>query len=184
MRDSAGHRELLTAAGGFWRWAFRGGSAREAYRALLAAGVEWLMAGSQRGVASGVQAEPIVPRGIPVTFRWTSGEVPEDSVTVELAGQDSTIRRQVVFGADRTTSVALEPGVYRWRVRHPVRSEGTVAVEAYSPEFVPRTPVEQEARPATVQTARVGLRELWWAFGIAMLALVIEWAVRVRRGLP
>lgn len=184
MRDSAGHRELLTAAGGFWRWAFRGGSAREAYRALLAAGVEWLMAGSQRGVASGVQAEPIVPRGIPVTFRWTSGEVPEDSVTVELTGQDSTIRRQVVFGADRTTSVALEPGVYRWRVRHPVRSEGTVAVEAYSPEFVPRTPVEQEARPATVQTARVGLRELWWAFGIAMLALVIEWAVRVRRGLP
>ncbi|MDH4349637.1 MAG: hypothetical protein OEW56_00625 [Gemmatimonadota bacterium] len=183
-RDSAGRRELLSAANGFWRWAFRGARDREVYRAMLSAGVEWLLEGNRRGTVTAVRAEPVVPRGIPVPFHWMSGAAPEDSIAIELAGPDSTIQRRVVFGADRTGFVALEPGVYRWRVRDPVRADGTVAVETFSPEFVPRIPVEPEERWVAAQRARVGLRELWWGFGIAMLAFVIEWAWRLRRGLP
>jgi len=58
-------------------------------------------------------------------------------------------------------------------------------VEAFSPEFVPRTPVPSvTAASAAVGGDSVGLRELWWGFGLVMLALFAEWAWRVRRGLP
>jgi hypothetical protein len=44
--------------------------------------------------------------------------------------------------------------------------------------------VEADARPVAVRAARVGLRELWWGFAIAMLVFLTEWAWRLRRGLP
>jgi hypothetical protein len=184
VRDSAGRRELVTTAGGLWRWAFRGGLEREAYRTLLAAGVEWLLAGDPSGSVAALLAEPVVPRGIPITFRWAGAGTPPDTVTLEVAGPDSTFAHPVVFKADRTAAVPLAPGVYRWRLRGPAAAEGTVAVESYSPEFVPRARVEADARPVAVRAARVGLRELWWGFAIAMLVFLTEWAWRLRRGLP
>jgi hypothetical protein len=184
VRDSAGRRELVTTAAGFWRWAFRGGHEREAYRTLLAAGVEWLVAGDQPGTVPTLVAEAVVPRGIPVTFRWAGAGPPPDTVALEVTGPDSTVAHRLVFGADRTAPVPLEPGVYRWRLPGAAAAEGTVAVEGYSPEFVPRARVEADARPVAVRAARVGLRELWWAFGMAMLVLLAEWAWRLRRGLP
>ncbi|HEX9633325.1 MAG TPA: hypothetical protein VGA02_12770, partial [Gemmatimonadales bacterium] len=183
-RDSAGRRELITTAAGLWRWAFRGGHDREAYRTLLAAGVEWLLAGDQPGTVPVLLGEPVVARGIPVTFRWAGAGPPPDSATLEVTGPDSTARHRIGFGADRTAALPLAPGVYRWRLRGPVAAEGTVAVEEYSPEFVPRARVAPDPRPPALRTARVGLRELWWVFGIAMLAFVAEWAWRLRRGLP
>jgi hypothetical protein len=80
--------------------------------------------------------------------------------------------------------MALPPGVYRWRAGGPTAAAGTVAVEEYSPEFVPRAPTVPAGRPVATRVARVGLRELWWGFAVAGLALLAEWAWRVRRGLP
>jgi hypothetical protein len=184
VRDSAGRREVVTAAAGLWRWAFRAGRDREAYRSLVAAGVEWLLADRRGGAVAAFMADEVVPRGIPVTLRWTGAGEPPDSVRVEMTGSDSAFVRTIRFGADRTAAVALPPGIYMWRVRSPVATEGLVAVEGYSAEFVPRPPVDSDAAVRRVQTARVGLRELWWGFGIAMALLVAEWAWRVRRGLP
>ena len=183
-RDSAGRRELVTTAAGLWRWAFRGGHDREAYRTLLAAGVEWLLAGDRTGTVPVLLGEPVVARGIPVTFRWAGAGTPPDTVTLEVTGPASTVEYRIGLGADRTAALPLAPGVYRWRLRGPVAAEGVVAVEEYSPEFVPRARVAPDPRPPALRTARVGLRELWWVFGIAMLALVAEWAWRLRRGLP
>jgi hypothetical protein len=49
---------------------------------------------------------------------------------------------------------------------------------------VPRAPVTGELVAAGVPAERVGLRSLWWVFGIAMLAFLVEWGWRARRGLP
>jgi len=80
--------------------------------------------------------------------------------------------------------MALAPGIYRWRVRSPTPAEGVVAVERFSAEFVPRPRIAPASAAPGVRQARVGLRDLWWGFGIALVALLAEWAWRVRRGLP
>ena len=184
-RDSAGRRDLVTTAEGFWRWAFRGGSEREAYRALLAAGVEWLLRGVAGGQPAPIVAPATVTRGLPVPLRWVAGEIPADSVTVTFAGPDTTLMRRVVFGADGVASVDLPVGAYRWRMEGTPGAAGVTVVEAYSPEFVPRArAVVSGTEPAPSGGVRVPLRELWWVFGVAALALVAEWAWRLRRGLP
>lgn len=183
-RDSAGRRELVTTAAGFWRWAFRGGRDREAYRSLLAGGVEWLLEGDRGGTVAALRADPVVPRGVPVSLRWAGAGDPPDSVVLEVTGADSTVVRTVRFGADGAAVLPLAPGVYRWRARGPAAADGTVAVEEYSAEFVPRARVAAGGAAAAARGPRVGLRELWWGFGIVMLLLLAEWAWRVRRGLP
>jgi len=184
-RDSAGRRTLVSTGEGFWRWAFRGGADREAYRTLLAAGVEWLLRGTNVRPEAALTVEPTVPRGVPVPVRWVADAIPTDSVRLEFAGADTTLRRRVAFGEDRLAAVSLPPGVYRWRADGVRGAQGVTVVETYSPECVPRASVPAgSAADAGFGTARVGLRELWWVFGIAMLLLLVEWGWRVRRGLP
>jgi hypothetical protein len=77
----------------------------------------------------------------------------------------------------------LDPGVYRWRAAD-LNASGLVVVEEYSDEFVAR-PVAVPAGSAwQPPTRRVGARETWWMFALALGALVVEWAWRIRRGLP
>jgi hypothetical protein len=183
-RDSLGRRELVCTAAGFWRWAFRGGRDREAFRSLLAAGVEWLLADDGGGAGQALVAtDAVVPRGAPVTFRWAGVDDPPDSVALELAVADTSVARTAVLGVDGTAALPLPPGVYRWRARG-LAAGGTIAVEEYSPEFVPRARAESGGDHGPVRAARIGLRELWWGFGVAIVALLAEWAWRVRRGLP
>lgn len=184
-RDSAGRRDLVTTAEGFWRWAFRGGADREAYRALLAAGVEWLLQGAAGGQPAPVAVGATVPRGQPVPLRWADDEIPADPITITFTRPDTTVMRRVAFGADGRATVDLPVGVYRWRVEGMPAAAGVTAVERFSPEFVPRERAGM-AVGASVPAGGVpvALRELWWVFGIAALALVAEWAWRLRRGLP
>lgn len=182
--DSAGRRTLTTGAAGFWRWAFRGGASREAYRTLLAAGIEWLLEGTGRDREAPVIADRVVPRGVPVTFRWVGSAEMPDSTRVEFAGPDSSGTAVLVWGPDGRAAVPLGPGVYRWRVPGLADAGGIAAVEAYSPEFVPRAPVAATSGAAPTHAARVGLRDVWWMFVLAIAALVTEWAWRIRRGLP
>ena len=39
-----GNRRVVIGVQGLWRWAFRGGSSEQAYRALFAGTVDWLLA--------------------------------------------------------------------------------------------------------------------------------------------
>ncbi|HXV86107.1 MAG TPA: hypothetical protein VD793_05385 [Gemmatimonadales bacterium] len=186
-RDSAGVRQLVTTGEGLWRWALRGGAHREAYRTLVAAGVDWLL-GSDAGIRAGpVGFTPVVPRGTPVTFQWRSG-VPPDSLVVQLTG--TTSRRAVLrFDAAGRADLLLPPGVYRWSLPEAGRSiEGTgglLAVEEYSDEFRPRAVTLAPAAGSDgLASVFRRTRDRWWLFGLVLACLVAEWAWRLRRGLP
>lgn len=175
-------RAVTTAGGGLWRWAFRGGVPREAYRALLAGGVEWLLgADAQVQRAAPLTASRVVSRGIPVTFRWTGDTLP-DSTVVTLRTADSSWAVALRFGADSAARVPLEPGTYRWSA---AGTRGTAVVEAYSDEFPP-APVAAfvgDPGPGVMLLVRHA-RERWWLYVIAILAFAGEWGWRQRRGLP
>jgi hypothetical protein len=183
-RDSAGRREMVTSASGLWRWAFRGGEDREGYRALLGAGLEWLLDDQVSTRTAPLVAEPVVPRGIPIGFRWMPGTPAPDSLSLAFHGPDSTRVRTLRLGGGQGGSVLLPPGIYEWRTTCGVSASGTVAVEEYSPEFVPRPRVAIAGTPTSARERAVGLRELWWGFGLVMLLLFAEWGWRARRGLP
>jgi hypothetical protein len=182
-RDSAGQRQLTTAGTGLWRWALRGGRPGEAYRALVAAGVDWLLRSGTTPGTMRLTALRVVPRGVPAAFRWRGDSVP-DSVAVALAGGDTTRRITLQFDPDGVALVSLEPGVYRWSA--PLwRAGGVVAVESYSDEFAPRpVVVPADDGRGGARILEVYARQRWWLFVVAVLALAGEWAWRQRRGLP
>jgi hypothetical protein len=182
--DSAGVRVLATAGEGLWRWALRGGAAREAYRSVLAGGLDWLLGtGSERG-PSVLTASAAVTRGTPVLFRL-AGDSLADSLRIEVT--DGRVARGVTlrFDAQGMARVWLSAGAYRWSMPLPVAASGAFVVEAYSDEFPPR-PVTVPAGGGALRTG-MGLtyaRQRPWYFGVVLLALVGEWIWRHKRGLP
>jgi hypothetical protein len=168
-RDSSRQRRLTLAGAGLWRWVLRGGAAREAYRALLAAGMT---------------------RGVPVTFRWLGGNgdaraAPPDSAALRITGPDSTLRMTISFDSEGLALVSLAPGVYSWSFPAVTGARGMTVVEEFSDEYPPRpvTLMASEAGSAFALVLRRA-RENWWLFVIAVLAFLGEWGWRQRRGLP
>jgi hypothetical protein len=184
LSDTAGRRQLVSAASGFWRWAFRGGIEREAYRSLLSAGIEWLLRDAPTRATQSVVVDRVVPQGVPVTFQWVGDADRPDTLTVELGTGDDVRRLALVLGPDDRAEAAVEPGVYRWRAPGIDNAAGVVAVETFSPEFVPRAPVAGGDRPSVASGVPVGLRELWWVFAGVIVLFLTEWGWRMRRGLP
>ena len=180
-REEGNVRRVTVAVEGLWRWPFRGGSSEQSYRSLVAGTASWLLSGadSAEGAARPVQA--VVANGRPVTFEWLGmgPAVAQPVVWSGAAGQSTDTLR---FGGDGRAQVWLAPGEYRYRL--PGGAVGTVAVEEYSEEFLPK-PVSltarqgRVARPATRSTAR----EWLWLFGICVLGLSGEWLARRRLGL-
>jgi hypothetical protein len=183
-RDSSRRRRLTTAGAGMWRWVLRGGAAREAYRALVAAGTDWLLGTDGISRAVPIVANSAVARGLPVTFRWT-GPSPPDSLALMITGPDSTRHLTVSFDAAGLAPVSLEPGVYTWSFPEVRAAQGIAVVEEFSDEFHPRTVtlVAGEAASSFALVVRRA-RENWWLFLVAALALLGEWGWRQRRGLP
>lgn len=183
--DSLGVRRLTTAATGLWRWALRGGAAREAYRTLVASGTDWLLASQQGQAAASVSVSSVVARGRPVRFEWTGTGSAPDSLPLRLTGPDSSVATDLRFGPTGEAFLRLPPGVYQWTIPGQAVASGVVAVETYSDEF--------HVRPVTIagQSGSGGFglivrqaREQWWIFLVAIAALIGEWAWRQRRGLP
>lgn len=174
-------RRVTVAVEGLWRWPFRGGSSEQSYRSWVAATASWLLGGadSAQGVARPIQ--PVVPNGRPVVFEWLgSGTAVSQVVVWSSAGGQTT--DTLNFDGDGRAPAWLAPGEYRYRLADGVA--GTVAVEQYSDEFLPR-PASlsrhegRAARPVGRSTARDWL----WLFGICVLALSGEWLARRRLGL-
>jgi hypothetical protein len=178
-----GRRELTTVGGGLWRWAFRGGAANEAYRALLAAGVDWLLRSEVARRGAPLTASAVVPSGVPVAFRWRARPAPV-SVVVSFAG-DSAGTAVLRFDPEGTALVSLEPGVYRWAMAAAGGASGVTVVESYSNEFVPGAVMNlPRAAADAFHLLAVPARQRWWLFLVALLAFAGEWAWRQRRGLP
>jgi hypothetical protein len=179
--DDGSVRRVVVAADGLWRWAFRGGSSEQSYRAWVAATTSWLLGGadSARGAARTIR--PVVPNGRPLVFEWAAPGAPRALPLVwsgPAAERSDTLRFD---GAGRAL-VWLEPGEYRYRLQG--GGGGTVGVEAYSDELLPE-PVALAARDARVSrpAGRTAARDWLWLFGLCVLALSGEWFARRRLGL-
>ena len=181
-------RRVTVAADGLWRWAFRGGSSEQSYRSWVAATASWLLGGadSARGLARPVQ--PVVLNGRPVLFEWvgSGSPVPQGVTWSTMAEPVSAAAGQqpdtLHFDGEGRATEWLPPGEYRYRLGR--GGSGTVAVEQYSDELLPRavtlTPHAGRVQRATSRTAA---RDWLWLFGLCVLALSGEWLARRRLGL-
>jgi hypothetical protein len=180
-RQEARVRHVFVAVDGLWRWAFRGGSSEQSYRAWVASTASWLLGGadSARGAARPVRA--VVSNGRPVIFEWIASGTPEP-LGVGWSGTSPTRTDTLRFdGAGRAT-VWLPPAEYHYRLAS--GGSGIVAVEEYSDELLPR-PVAIAAHQARAghSAGRSAARDWLWLFGLCVLGLAGEWVGRRRLGL-
>ncbi len=180
-RDEGRVRTVTVVVDGLWRWAFRGGSSEQSYRGWVAATASWLLAGadSARGAARTVR--PVVTNGRPVMFEW-SGIGPSRPLPVTWTGAEGQRADTLRFDGSGRALVWMSPGEYRYRLEG--GGGGTVAVEEYSDELLPR-PVTLTTREARVRQppGRTAAREWLWLFAVAVLAFAGEWLARRRLGL-
>jgi hypothetical protein len=180
-RDSAGQRRVVTAIDGLWRWAFRGGSSEQGYRGLVAATVSWLLGGADSAAGRARPLRDVVQRGRPTIFEW-SGSGPTTTLPIELSEGSQLRRDTLVFDGSGRAEVLLPPGIWRYRLSG--GGDGTVAVEAYSEEWLPSgatlAPREASARAAP---GRKPVRDWVWLFGLAAIGFAGEWFARRRLGL-
>jgi len=184
LEQRDGRRVASITAAGLWRWAFRGGAAEQAYRSVIAAVVDWLL--GEQGAARRERAVPEqleVPNGLPTVWRWTAADSARPLAITLRSG--ATARTDTLrFDAAGRAQLLLPPGSYRYTLSDGPE-QGVVAVEAWSEEWLPRAPaLSAQPGEATARVASVGLRDRWWLFVVAILALATEWALRRRQGLP
>lgn len=174
-------RRITVAVDGLWRWAFRGGASEQSYRSWVAATTSWLLGGvdSTEGQARPVQR--VVPNGRPLVFEWV-GAGPPGPLPLSWYGGEAEQRDTLFFDGDGRATVWREPGSYRYRLAS--GGSGTVAVEQYSDELLPREVSLKAHEPRSSRSAaRSAAREWIWLFGICILALASEWFARRRLGL-
>ena len=187
LSERAGARRAVIAAGGLYRWAFRGGASGEAYRALMAGLVDWLLAD---GAGSRERFHPVTyetPNGMPLQWHWTSAGEPR-SVILSLSAESGQRVDTLRFDAGGRAELHLPPGVYRYAAGDAAGADaerGVVVVDTYSDEWRPTAPVltPQPGTPGN-RLSGVALRDRWWLFVVVIGALVAEWAWRRREGLP
>ena len=187
LSENAGARRATIAAGGLYRWAFRGGASGDAYRALVAGLVDWLLAA---GAASGERFLPVayeVPNGMPSLWKWTGSGEPRNvvvSLTADGGQRVDTLR----FDAGGRAELRLPPAVYRYAPADGGAGgteRGVVVVDTYSDEWRPAASVlASQVGSPTGRLTGVGLRDRWWLFVVAIAAFAAEWAWRRREGLP
>jgi hypothetical protein len=183
LSERDARRRAVVAAAGLYRWAFRGGASGEAYRALMAGLVDWLLA---EGAGSRERFVPVtyeVANGLPLQLRWTAAGSPKD-VPLSIVGAGRQRLDTLRFDAGGRAELRLAPGVYRYAAVSG-GERGLVVVETYSDEWRPTAPalVSQAGLPAA-RVVSVGLRDRWWLFVLAVAAFAAEWAWRRRQGMP
>lgn len=185
LSQNAGARRAVIAAGGLYRWAFRGGASGDAYRAMVAGLVDWLLA---EGAGSAQRFLPVayeVPNGLASLWKWTASGEPRNvvvSLTADCGQRVDTLR----FDSRGRAELRLPPGVYRYAAADGGGTErGVVAVDTYSDEWRPAASVlASQVGSPTGRLTGVGLRDRWWLFVVAIAAFAAEWAWRRRVGLP
>jgi len=120
---------------------------------------------------------------MPIVWHWTSPDSAR-ALAITLRSNDTTRTDTLRFDPAGRAELLLPPGVYRYALSGGPE-QGVVAVETYSDEWLPRAPaLAAQPGEATARVASIGLRDRWWLFVIATLALATEWALRRRQGLP
>lgn len=181
-RQAGRRREITIGAQGLWRWAFRGGPSADVYRAMVAASVSWLLGAPDRGAADATPARMVVEQGMPLIFERSLDSTVALPISFESGGttQLDTLR----FAGDGRASVWLAPGVYRYRLGGRRGGSGSVAVDVWSREWLPRPPTVTTHPPAEAGIgARRTAQQLPGLYLIVLLGLAGEWWSRRRLGL-
>jgi hypothetical protein len=184
LSERGGRRRADVGAAGLYRWAFRGGAGTEAYRTLVAALVDWLLA--PEGGAAAARATPTalaVANGLPLVWHWTGAGAPHDLVAT--LGSGALERRDTLrFDARGEAELRLPPGIYHYTLAEGPE-QGLVAVETYSDEWRPgRLTLRDQPGASRGLRDVVAARDRWWLFVIVIAACTAEWAWRRRQGLP
>jgi hypothetical protein len=174
-------RRSTVAVDGLWRWAFRGGASDQAYRTWVGATTSWLLGGADSSIGSARPVRAVVENGRPVVFEWATPE-PPTALGIAWSGGRAPATDTLRFDGSGHASVWLRPGVYHYRLSG--GGGGTVAVETFSDEFLPR-PVQVRAHEARTPLAneRRSARDWPWLFALCIAALAGEWIARRRLGM-
>lgn len=180
--DSAGRRWMTVVGDGFWRWAFQGGAAEQAYRTWVATSVSWLLGGADPRLGAARPALPVASRGLPVIFEWIGGGAPAP-LAISWNGDSASGTDTLRFdGAGRAT-LRLPVGLFHYHLGG--GGGGVVAVEPWSREWLPRaaTIATHDGATAAGAVARRAARDRLWIFALILVALATEWTLRRRLGL-
>lgn len=176
-----GRRRVVVGASGFWRWAFRGGIAEQAYRSWVAETLQWLLAAGPPDLTPVRLASPVVAQDQPLLFEW-HGPGPPEPVTVRWTGSTGGGQDSIRFDGEGRFALRLPPG--RYQVAAGGSPARPVAVEEYSDELLPGPMVlDNRAAAGGASPARQGVRESPWLFLVAIVAWCTEWWARRRAGL-
>lgn len=193
LSPEGGGRRVLALASGFWRWAFREGTGRDAYERLWSGVAGWLLADEPLARGPGVRPEErVVPRGAPVT--WSAEGLAGERVALRMSRGDTVVldTALTVPEAGRFRTPGADPGTYAWEAE-PVRGEGATEgrldVEAWTPDLMyPRDTVL--ASPGDGASSRTRhrapgrpLRTHPLPYILVLVLLSAEWIGRRRKGL-
>ena len=184
ISEVGGARRAEIGAAGLYRWVFRGGRSAEAYRSLIAALADWLLAEHRKG--SEIRAVPealVVTNGVSVSWRWI-GAGPAQDIIATFAGGKTVRTDTLRWNAAGRSTLRLPPGAYRYRLAGGPE-QGMIAVDTNSDEWRPAGPrLGPQPAASAADVEGVSARDRWWLFALALAAFAGEWAWRRRQGMP
>lgn len=194
LNTRSGRRRAAVLASGFWRWGFREGRAREAYRRLWAAVSGWLLA--TQSVASGPGVRPsdrVLPRDEPV--EWRAPGLAGDTVALQVRGSDGVVldTTLAIPPSESFRTNPLSPGEYSFvagaRGVADAHGSGAFDIESFTDELlllpVALDATEGSTSPAVATAAPAGrpLRTYPAPYLVLLTLLCVEWIARRRLGL-
>lgn len=200
--EGGGRRWAVALGTGYWQWAFRGGSDRQAYARFWSAVGGWLAREqSVAGLPPVRPADAVSPRG--TGMQWVAPGLAPDSMSVTWtragdAGAQSADTMLTAFRGDTATSRQPAPGMWQYQARawsgdDVVEGAGTFVVERYSSDYgIER--IQGDALAADDATVVRGvergatrggtpLHATPWPWLLVLLLLSAEWILRRRWGL-
>jgi hypothetical protein len=194
LNENQGRRRAVVLASGFWRWAFREGADREAYRRLWAGVSGWLLASApQDGTGAAGPAKRVWGAHEPMEWRAPGLIGVEVGLTLALADSvvlDTTV---VVDGTGGARTRPLPVAEYSYRITRPGEvgsvGSGRIESEGHNLELFGR-PVDlalegSEALQARRASGTLGppLRTHPGPYLLILVLLCTEWIGRRRGGL-
>ena len=194
LDENRGRRRAVVLASGFWRWAFREGPDREAYRRLWAGVAGWLLAsGPQDGGAAVRPASHVWSAAESMQWR-APGLIGTDLGLILTAGDSIVLDTTVVVDATgQARTRALPAAEYSYRITLPGEDgslgSGRLVSEGHSLELFRRVvdlaPGEPEDAQGLPRRGGLGppLRTHPVPYLLILVLLSAEWIGRRRGGL-
>jgi hypothetical protein len=195
--ETDGRRWVIAPGEGYWRWAFRGDSARDAYRRVWSAVAGWIVEDDRTIASAAIRpADRVVARG--EQMQWISGGLAADSIRLHITNDSGGVvldTAVTMLRGDSSVTRGLPPGNYTYRAaalragKEVGSANGPFTVESYSPEFargaVTLANLKGKAAPldAALGMNTQPLRASVWPYLLLILLLCAEWTLRRRWGL-